>query len=230
MSLAVVHPPVRTRRPAGNARSWWAKAWLRAVEESAYGEAEQRRARALARRAAVGGITIDAGSLHASVEDERGLWTATTRVPTLDAPAVETLVEVVAVESGRVSALLAGDLPHPLVEHADEAGVELLPYGAELESTCTCERWTDPCEHALAMLQQTTWLLDQDPLVLLHLRGLPREELLARLHRRGPAAAEPEAGEGADEADLDLAADAAIRAARVLDALEDPDARLEPML
>lgn len=229
MNLAVVHPPVRTRRPAGSARSWWARAWLRAVEESAYGEDEQRRARTLVRAGAVGGITVDAGSLHASVEDARGWWTATTRVPTLDAAAVETLVEVVAAESGRVAALLAGDLPHPLVEHADEAGVELLPYGGELESGCTCESWTDPCEHALAVLQQVTWLLEQDPLVLLHLRGLPREELLARLHRRGPAAPPDEEPEG-DEADLDLAVDAALRAARVLDALEDPDARLESLL
>ncbi len=39
----------------------------------------------------------------------------------------EALVETVAAEAGRIAALLAGDLPHALVEHAEEAGVELLP-------------------------------------------------------------------------------------------------------
>ena len=27
----------------------------------------------------------------------------------------------------------------------EEAGVELLPFGGELGSACTCERWLDPC-------------------------------------------------------------------------------------
>ncbi len=37
--------------------------------------------------------------------------------------------------------------------------------------------------HALAVLYQLTWLLEDDPFVLLQLRGLPRDDLLARLHR-----------------------------------------------
>jgi uncharacterized Zn finger protein len=72
-------------------------------------------------------------------------------------------------------------------------------------------------------MSQLTWLLERDPLVLLHLRGLPRDELLARLHDR-VAPAEPE---GTTDADLDLAADAAARAARVLDLLDEPDAAVE---
>ena len=97
-----------------------------------------------------------------------------------------------AAEAGRVAALLAGDLPHTLVEHAEEAGVELLPYGGELGSTCTCDAWTDPCPHALAVLYQLAWLVEADPFVLLHLRGLARDDLLARLHDRAesPAPAE----------------------------------------
>ena len=63
-----------------------------------------------------------------------------------------TLVEVVAAEAGRAPALLAGELPHPLVEHAEEAGVELLPFGGELEASCTCDAWLDPCVHALALM------------------------------------------------------------------------------
>ena len=132
-------------------------------------------------------------------------------------------MEVVAAEAGRAPALLAGELPHPLVEHAEEAGVELLPYGGELEATCTCDAWLDPCVHALALMGQVTWLLERDPLVLLHLRGLPRDDLLARLHDR-TGATEPE---DAGDADLDIAVDAAARAARVLDLLDDPDARVE---
>ena len=51
------------RRGGVRAASWWAKAWLRAVEESAYGEGDLRGGRALARAGAVGGITVAPGRL-----------------------------------------------------------------------------------------------------------------------------------------------------------------------
>jgi uncharacterized Zn finger protein len=216
---AVVHPRMSARRGGRRATTWWGRAWTRAVEESAYGEREQRTARALARAGAVGGITVDAGSVVASVEDDDGLWTARVALPVLDDAGMTALVEVVAAEAGRAPALLAGELPHPLAEHAEEAGVELLPYGGELDATCTCEAWLDPCAHALALMSQVTWLLERDPLVLLHLRGLPRDDLLARLHDR----AAPAAPDDTADADLDIAADAAARAARLLDLLDDPD-------
>ena len=135
-------------------------------------------------------------------------------MPTLDEPAREALVEAVAAEAGRVAALLAGDLPYGLVEHAEEAGVELLPYGGELAATCTCQAWADPCVHALAVLYQVTWLAEADPFVLLQLRGLPRDDLLARLHARD--------GQPPDADDLEAGLDAALRARRLLEELEQP--------
>jgi uncharacterized Zn finger protein len=105
--------------------------------------------------------------------------------------------------------------------------VELLPYGGELASGCTCPAWVDPCVHALAVLYQLTWLVEADPFVLLRLRGLPRDDLLARLHARagasgsGAGTGDDAAGSGTD--DLETALDAALRAARLLDLLDDPD-------
>jgi uncharacterized Zn finger protein len=154
----------------------------------------------------------------AAVEDERGLWAVLGTVPVLDPGASEALVETVAAEAGRVAALLAGDLPHTLVEHAEEAGVELLPFGSELGSTCTCQAWADPCPHALAVMYQLAWLVEADPFVLLHLRGLARDDLLARLHDR--AESPPKAD--LEDPDVDIAADAALRAAALLAELDQP--------
>lgn len=212
---AVTHPRFPPRRGAARARTWWGKAWVRAVEESAYAEAELRRGRALSRSGDIGGITVDDGSFVAAVHDGDDAWTVTGSVPTLDAASLEALVELVAAETGRVAALLSGELPHQLVEHADEAGVELLPYGGELGTTCSCHPWIDPCPHALGVLHQLTWLVEADPFVLLQLRGLPRDRLLARLHAR--TSAEP-----APEEDLETGIDAALRAARLLELLDEP--------
>ncbi|WP_182525187.1 SWIM zinc finger family protein [Nocardioides dongkuii] len=219
------HARLPPRRSAPRARSWWGKAWARAVEESAYAQEDLLAGRKLARAGRVGQITVDVGGYHAAVEDDHGMWTVAGVLPVLDPGAREALVETVAAEAGRIAALLAGDLPHTLVEHAEEAGVELLPYGGELGSACTCEAWTDPCRHALAVLQQLAWLVDDDPFVLLHLRGLPREELLARLHERAEATPAPrpgvDPGVGPEEIDVESGLEAALRAARVLAALEE---------
>ncbi|MCD4523631.1 SWIM zinc finger family protein [Nocardioides sp. cx-173] len=217
-----VHARLAPRRGAARATRWWGKAWVRAVEEAAYTETDLRAGRALARAGRVGGITVDVGGFVASVEDDGSLVTASGTVPVLDQAGRDALVETVAAESGRVAALLAGDLPHSLVEHADQMGVELLPYGAELATTCTCDFWADPCPHALAVLYQLTWLVEADPFVLLHLRGLPREQLLADLHAR-TVTASPEEGAATGHADdVDTALDAAVRAARILELLDDP--------
>ncbi|MGY2701312.1 MULTISPECIES: SWIM zinc finger family protein [unclassified Nocardioides] len=214
---SVLHARVPPRRAAARAGTWWGKAWVRAVEEAAYAESDLRAARTLARGGHVGQIATEPGRYVAAVEDGTGLWTVEGTIPVLDPRDVDALVEAVAAESGRVAALLAGDLPHTLVEHAEEAGVELLPYGGELGSTCTCDHWADPCTHALAVLQQLAWLVEADPFVLLQLRGLARDDLLARLHARS----EPD--EDDDEGpDLDAAVEAALYAARLLSDAADP--------
>lgn len=211
MAATVLHPRVAPRRATARATTWWGKAWVRAVDEAAYAEADLVASRAIARAGQVGQIATEPGRFVAAVEDRRGLWTVEGTVPVLGAAEVAAFVEAVAAESGRIAALLAGELPHRLVEHAEETGVELLPYGGELGSSCTCEHWVDPCVHALAVLHQLAWLVDADPFVLLQLRGLPRDELLARLHERAGAVDAED-----DEPDLDAAVEAALYAARLI--------------
>lgn len=217
----------RTQAPRG-VRTWWGKAWQRAVEEAAYSDAELKPGRAHARRGDVGGITVDTGSLVAAVRDGDDAWTVEVAVPVLDETSRRAFVDAVAAESGRIAELLAGNLPHDLVEHAEEVGVELLPYGGELVATCTCPHYLDPCAHAIAVLVQAGWLVDADPLVLLALRGLDRESLLAALHARaiggsGTAPGEERVGDLVD--DVELVVDAALRARAMIEAFEsDADA------
>ncbi|TYL55390.1 hypothetical protein FXB39_03340 [Nocardioides sp. BGMRC 2183] len=204
----------------GGARSWWGKAWHRAVEEAAFSESDLRAGRAVARRGEVGGISVDAGAVLAAVREGDDAWTVQVEVPVLEDDQRRALVDVVAAETGRIAALLDGELPHDLVEHAEELGVELLPYGGELAAACTCPHALDPCPHALAVLAQTGWLVDTDPLVLFALRGLDRETLLADLHARSDAADRQPARVLDLADDVEIAADAVLRARRLLELLE----------
>lgn len=218
---AVTHPRLAPRRGT-TAGTWWSKACLRAVEEAAYSTTDLRAGRSLARSGAVGSITVDRGSVLAAVTDGDDTVTVSGTVPVLDAPSLEAFAELVAAEAGRIGALMAGELPHPLVEAVEEAGVELLPYGGELGAACTCDAWVDPCPHALAVFTQLAWLIQADPFVLIQLRGLPRDELLRRLHALDARRSSRDEGSGETD-DLAVAEDAAVRAARLVEAVDDPD-------
>jgi uncharacterized Zn finger protein len=210
-----VTPPILRRQPvrrgAARATTWWGKAWVRAVEESGYAEEDLRAARLLARSGRLGPISVDRGTIGCTVLGDDRMPAVTGTVALLDEASRDTFVELVAAESGRIADLLAGDLPLSLVEHAEEAGVELLPYAGDFAWACTCDAWLDPCRHALAVGYQLAWVVDGDPLALLGLRGLPRDDLLARLHARGRA------GSSTGPDDVEIAVDAALRAARALD-------------
>lgn len=224
---AVTHARLAPRRSA-TVRSWWAKSFARAVEESAFNESDLRTGRTWARRGAVGGIAVDAGRVVAAVDEDDDTFTVQVEVPVLDDDSADALVEVISSGAGWIGSLLRGELPHALLEATEEVGVELLPYGGELAATCDCPAWADPCPHALAVLTQLTWWVDDDPFVLTHLRGLGREEMLARLHAAdvggsaGTAAGEPLA-QDEDDVDLVVAVEAAERAAAMLEEFGPPD-------
>ncbi|MGC4109774.1 MAG: hypothetical protein QM747_04995 [Nocardioides sp.] len=221
-TTAVTYSRIPPRRATSRAATWWGRAWVRAVEESSYADSDLHAARQLSRSGAIGPITVDRGTVTALVHHRADAWPVAATVPELDPLSVRSFLEVVAGESGHLAALVAGELPHRLVEQAEEAGVELLPYGAELGSACPCGAWVDPCVHALAVMLQVAWLVDGDPWVLLRLRGLTPDDL--------SPAHEQDEGPEHRPGDLSVALDAAARAARVLSLADDPSAEITHLL
>ena len=116
---------------------------------------------------------------------------AQVKVDRLDAEGWTTFAREAARESGHAAALEAGELPADLVEHADEAGVEVLPGPGDIDTACECDAWAQPCVHALALLYQLAWQVDRDPYVLMLLRGRTREACSRRWPRSPPAARRP---------------------------------------
>ena len=112
----------RASRPAAatsRAATWWGRAWVRAVEEAAYADADLHAgAGALAQRRASAAITVDRGPSWRPVDDRADVWSVGAhRARCSTRSAGGAFVEVVAAESGHLAALLAGELPHRLVEH-----------------------------------------------------------------------------------------------------------------
>jgi uncharacterized Zn finger protein len=176
----LVYPRVgRIRGPTARSTSWWGRAWVRSFEETAVDAADLPAARALARSGRLGAVMVLAGM--SSVVVDRGGPTsvmAQLRLTRLDDAAWQVFVDELGREAGFTAALESGELAAELVEHADQAGVELLPGPADFETACECDAWAQPCMHALALLYQLAWHIDGDPYALMLLRGRTRERLL----------------------------------------------------
>ncbi|MEG8274772.1 SWF or SNF family helicase [Streptomyces sp. AHA2] len=199
-------PPARGKAFAQN---WWGRAWLQALEDSALDLAQLKAGRRLARAGAVGAVSVRPGRLTAVVQDRDGTaHRADVLLSELSPEQWDRFLDMAVERAGHVAALLDREMPPHLVEDAAGAGVELLPGIGDLEPECGCEAW-DHCGHTAALCYEVARLLDQDPFVLLLMRGRTEPALLEDLQARSGASAVPgSAGpEGVDAAEAYAAGD-----------------------
>jgi uncharacterized Zn finger protein len=169
-------------------KSWWGRAWVQALEDTSLDSDQLKKGRRTANSGQVGTITISPGRLAATVYAPDDVYEAVVQIDRLDDAEWGRFLDQVAARAGHIAALLDGEMPHDLVEAAADAGVPLLPGIGDLDPTCTCDGWELPCQHAAGLSYQAGWLLDEDPFVLLLLRGRSRETLLEDLQHRSSAA------------------------------------------
>ncbi|SFW82469.1 SWIM zinc finger family protein [Amycolatopsis australiensis] len=174
------------------ARSWWGRAWLSAMEDTALDQRQLKAGRRYAAAGLVGPITVSPGRIAAVVDDvDGGPYRTELRLAELSEADWTRFLDRVASRAGHLAALLDRDMPHDLVEAAADAGVQLLPGIADLDPECDCPGWELPCRHAAALSFQASWLLDADPFVLLLMRGKAEGEIRAELaSRTAPEVAE----------------------------------------
>ncbi|QIJ61251.1 SWF or SNF family helicase [Streptomyces sp. JB150] len=198
-------PPARGR---GFALTWWGQAWLKALEDTALDAQQVKTGRRLARAGAVGAVSVRPGRITAVVHDrDRSAHRADVLLEELSDEQWDRFVELAVERAGHVAALVDRDMPPHLVEDAAVAGIELLPGLGDLEPECDCGAW-DHCGHTAALCYQVARLLDEDPFVLLLMRGRGERALVGALHARGTARAEEaSAPAGVDAAEAYAAGD-----------------------
>lgn len=181
-------PPAQGR---GFARTWWGQAWLKALEETALDAGQLKAGRRLARAGAVGAVSVRPGRITAVVQGrDRTAHRADVLLEELTGEQWDRFLNMAVERSGHVAALLDRDMPPHLVEDAAATGIELLPGMGDLEPECGCGAW-DHCGHTTALCYQVARLLDQDPFVLLLMRGRGERGLLDDLQARSAAPAMP---------------------------------------
>lgn len=186
-------PPARGR---AFAQTWWGQAWMKALEDTALDLAQLKTGRRLARAGAVGAVSVRPGRITAVVQDKDGTaHRSDVLLQELSDDEWDRFLGMAVERAGHIAALLDRDMPPHLVEDAATSGVDLLPGIGDLEPECDCEAW-DHCGHTAALCYQVARLLDQDPFVLLLMRGRGERELLDELQVRSVARqAAPEAAQ-----------------------------------
>lgn len=192
--------------PAGGGgftSTWWGRAWLKALEDTALDGQQLKAGRRHARAGAVGAVSVRPGRITAMVKDRDGTaYRGDVLVREFSEEQWERLLDLAVDSAGHIAALLDREMPPHLVEDAAAAGLDLLPGIGDLEAECGCEAW-DHCPHTAALCYQVARLLDEDPFVLLLMRGRGERTLLDQLQARSAsraAAPSTRGGEGSDGA------------------------------
>ena len=94
----------------------------------------------------------------------------------------KSILEELGANADWVTHLILGEVP-PTIEQAFEGeNVGLLPRSRkEIQSSCSCPDWANPCKHVAGAYYRVASMLDRDPLVLFELRGMKRTTLIDAL-------------------------------------------------
>ncbi|MFI0989071.1 SWIM zinc finger family protein [Streptomyces exfoliatus] len=165
-------------------RTWWGRAWLKALEDTALDGQQLKAGRRHARAGAVGAVSVRPGRITAVVKDRDGTsHRSDVLVREFSEEEWERLLDLAVDSAGHIAALLDREMPPHLVEDAAAAGLDLLPGIGDLDPECGCEAW-DHCPHTAALCYQVARLIDEDPFVLLLMRGRGERTLLDQLQSR----------------------------------------------
>jgi uncharacterized Zn finger protein len=163
-------------------KSWWAKRWIAVLESFDIG-ARLQRGRSYARKGQVTAINIKPGTVTAKVQGSRPQpYAVSITIPKLSEKEQEKLVGELNVQAVFAAKLLAGEMPQDIETAFTGVGLSLFPKAlAEIETSCSCPDWSNPCKHIAAVYYLLGEEFDRDPFLLLRLRGMDREMVCRRL-------------------------------------------------
>jgi uncharacterized Zn finger protein len=158
---------------------WWSRRFVDILERTC-DAGRLSRGRAYARKGQVIGFDLTPGRVAGRVQGSRPQpYEVTIDIPAYDDAQWTRILAALGAQALYRAALLAGEIPHELVDLFDELALPLFP--SELDMNCSCPDWGKPCKHVSAVLYVLAEAFDDDPFLVLAWRGHGRDELLAAL-------------------------------------------------
>ena len=163
-------------------KSWWAKRWIAVLESFNLG-ARLARGRSYARNGQVLNVDINTGKVTAKVQGSFPKpYNVTIEVKPLTAADWKAVVEKLSAQAVFTARLLSGEMPQEIESVFAEAKLSLFPAkAADLKTECSCPDYSNPCKHIAAVYYLLGEEFDRDPFLIFRLRGMNRDDLLAKL-------------------------------------------------
>ncbi|NLV81851.1 MAG: hypothetical protein GXZ18_02435 [Synergistaceae bacterium] len=175
---------IKTRTSRGRlyTSNWWSRRWMK-ILESCIDSSRFARGKTYARKGQITNIKIEPGLVTAFVQGTREKpYQIKLGFQTVSEAQKKLLLLRFREKASFAAKLLSMEMPEEMETAFKETGIPLFPNrSAILRFKCTCPDDTVPCKHIIAVLLLLAEVIDENPFLLLKLRGLNRQRLIARL-------------------------------------------------
>lgn len=173
-------------------KTWWGKEFLRALEDCMDpGRLARGRSYCAAHRRK--SFSIKKGKIAATVKGNVNPYFEVYETPyykveigfqTIASTRWNAILKRLGSNADWVTHLVLGEVPPSIEEALAGAKVKLLPRThREIQASCSCPDWANPCKHIAGIYYHVASLIDRDPLLLFEFRGLERSKLLATVSK-----------------------------------------------
>jgi len=165
--------------------TWWSKRWVQALESLGMGT-RLTRGRSYARQGQVLSIEIESGLVKAKVQGSmQKPYDIKIRLHPLSKRDWQEVTTAMASQALFAAKLLAGEMPTNIEEAFASVNLSLFPELEEdLQTSCSCPDWANPCKHIAAVYYILAERFDEDPFLLFKLRGRDKEAIIAALREK----------------------------------------------
>lgn len=180
MKRRVLHPIVIEGRAISN--TWWGRAWCDNIDNYADYENRLPRGKTYARQGRIRDLVIEKGLVTATVQGSRA---APYRVRVAIKPLSEERIKLIEDKCSQkfesMDQFISGDFPEDFKDFFTASGSGLFPRFGEIGFDCSCPDWARLCKHVASVLYGIGRRLDDDPLLLLKLRGIDVESFTRKI-------------------------------------------------
>jgi len=161
------------------ASTWWGKQWIKTLESFPIG-ARLARGKSYARSGQVTDLVITSKGVSAKVQGSRSLpYSIKIQLNHYSTIEQATLTAKLAAKPIYIAQLLSSEMPESIEQVCKTAKVPLFPVKYhDLETTCTCPDYSNPCKHIAAVIYLMAEAFDRDPFLLFTLRGIDKNAFI----------------------------------------------------
>ena len=153
--------------------SWWGKAWCDNIDNYADFDNRLPRGRNYVRSGCVVDLKIEYGVIKALVQGSRPKpYRININITPFTEMEIKSFEDKCRNNFESVEDFINGKFPDSFKESFTSSSLNLFPKVREMKFSCSCPDWAMLCKHVAAVLYGIGRKLDDDPMLLLRLRGI----------------------------------------------------------